>query len=163
MQAIASTLPKSSETATRSQNGDVLLRNRVAERPQREATGRRPGSADGVENVPSTYLLLISRVENMLHRGGPEAADVEQLSRLLSERLGAMSPVRRREVESLEAFQALGLDAAGQIPPLLRHQLATAGDMDALLALLKSPAFVAAIRDEARTHTYGPRGLLRAS
>jgi hypothetical protein len=164
MQGVTSTVGKSSETPARPHNPDLLNRQRVLERY--DTASRPAGKATGAEEAafsPSAYLMMISRIENQLRRGATDRPAVDQLSRMLAEKLSILTQRTRRSLLELPEVKTLGVDNLSQLPVLARSRLSSGEDTAPLLNLLKTPAFVAAINDEVRTRTYGPQGLLRAS
>lgn len=164
MEMVAATISKGSDTNPRPQNPDVLLRQRPNDRARfAEAAQGSPFATGTVEYVPSGYMVLISRIDNMLRKGRPEREAIEQLSHLLSEKISAMNEHRRRNLQELPPLRALGVDNLVQLPRSVAGHLHAGTQSDAVLDLLRAPAFAAAIKDESRTTTYGPRGILRAS
>ncbi len=164
MEMVTATISKGSDTNTRPQNPDVLLRQRPNDRARfAEAVQGSPFATGTVEYVPSRYMVLISRIDNMLRKGHPEPEAIEQLSHLLSEKISAMNEHQRRNLQELPPLRALGVDNLVQLPRSVAGHLHAGTQSDTVLDLLRAPTFAAAIKDESRTTTYGPRGILRAS
>jgi hypothetical protein len=66
-------------------------------------------------------------------------------------------------VLELPEVQALGVESLQQLPRLIAAHIHAGTQREAVMSLLRSPSFAAIIKDESRTTTYGPRGMLRAS
>ena len=164
MYAVTSTTSKRSEANIRPQNPDVLLRHRAQERTRLEELqgGGGRGEEDG-QHVPSRYMVLISRVDRMLSQGQQDRPLVDQLTSVLGERIAGLSPAVRRTLQELPEVRALGVDNLLQLPRVIAAHLHAGTQREAVMALLRSPQFAAAIKDESRSTTYGPRGRLRAS
>jgi len=164
MYGITSTIGKSNEASLRPQNPDVLLRQRAQERQEAPALGGGPGQdGDGSQYVPSRYMVLISRIDRMQTEGNLDRPLVDQLTSLLGQRIAGLSPRARRNLQELPEVQALGIDNLLGLPRAIAAHLHAGTQREAVMALLRSPEFAAAIKDESRTTTYGPRGMLHAS
>ena len=166
MYGITATTGKTNETSLRpqNQNADVLLRQRAQERPEAPPLGGGPGQdGEGGQYVPSRYMVLISRVDRMQSEGTLDKPLVDQLTSLLGQRLAGLSAHARRTLLALPEVQALGVDNLLSLPRIIAAHLHAGTQREAVMALLRSPDFAAAIKDESRTTTYGPRGMLRAS
>jgi hypothetical protein len=164
MYGVNPTSGKTSETNLRPQNADVLLRQRVQERERLAELESNTGEGgEGWQYVPSRYMVLISRIDRMMRQGQPDRPLVDRLTSLLGERIAALTPRSRRTLEELPEVRALGVESLLQLPRVLAAHLHAGTQHEAVMALLRSPEFAAAIKDEARTTTYTPQGLLRAS
>jgi hypothetical protein len=164
MYGVNPTSGKTSETNLRPQNADVLLRQRVQERERLAELESNTGEGgEGGQYVPSRYMVLISRIDRMMRQGQPDRPLVDRLTSLLGERIAALTPRSRRTLEELPEVRALGVESLLQLPRVLAAHLHAGTQHEAVMALLRSPEFAAAIKDEARTTTYTPQGLLRAS
>ena len=164
MYGISATIGKSSEASLRAQNPDVLLRQRAQERERlSDLTGGNGQGGEGGQYVPSRYMVLISRIDRMQSQDQVERPLVDQLTNLLGERLAGLSPMARRAVLELPEVQALGVESLVQLPRIIAAHIHARTQREAVMNLLRSPEFAAIIKDESRTATYGPRGMLRAS
>lgn len=164
MYGIAATTAKTSETSLRPQNADVLLRQRTQyphSLPEPEGRGEQGG--DSGRFVPSRYMVLISRVDRMQTQEQVDRPLVDRLTNLLGERIAALSQRVRRTLEALPEVRALGVENLLQLPRVIAAHLHAGTQHEAVMALLRAPAFAAAIKDESRTTTYTPQGMLRAS
>ncbi|MEE8434549.1 MAG: hypothetical protein V3S64_07160 [bacterium] len=164
MQVVGSSTNKQTEPNIRPQNPDLFLRQEAYEREQQAEPVRNPRIAfESPESFPSPYMMLISRIDGMLAKGGMDRRVVDQLQRLITERITGISPAARRNLMELPATQALGVDHAAALPETIARGIDDASRRESVMELLRNPGFAAAMKDEARTNTYGPRGLLRAS
>lgn len=170
MQLIATTTGKQPESNIRTQNPDLFLRQEAYEREQKTETLGTPHIAvQSSELSPSPYMMLISRIDGMLAKGGMDPRVVDQLHRLITERITGISPAARRNLMELPAIQTLGVDSAAALPGTIASGIGAEssqddnGRRDNVMELLRNPGFAAAMKDESRTNTYGPKGLLRAS
>jgi hypothetical protein len=164
MYGINATTSKSNEANLRPQNADAPGRHRTQEheRPREPDGGPVPEEQDG-KYVPSRYMVLISRIDRMQSQHRPERPLVDRLTSLLGERLAALSPHARRALAALPEVRALDVEDPLQLPRVIAAHLQAGTQAEAVMALLRSPEFAAAIKDEARTATYTSQGLLRAS
>lgn len=164
MYGISPTTAKTNEANLRPQNADVLLRQRTqdTQRPP-ELDGGEEQGGEGGRFVPSRYMVLISRIDRMQSQEQTNRPLVDRLTSLLGERISALSPRVRRTLEALPEVRALGVENLLQLPRVIAEHLHAGTQHEAVMALLRAPAFAAAIKDEARTQTYTPQGLLRAS
>jgi hypothetical protein len=164
MEVVTSTLVKPSEANLRPQNSDILPRQQREEvTGTGEGEGRPAYTGEAGVLAPNAYMMLISRIDNMIRKGRPEPRTVEQLARLLGERVQGLMLPARRHLEALPEVQALRVNSLRELPAVIAAHLEAGTESEALLALLRSPAFAAAMKDESRTATYGPHGMLRAS
>jgi hypothetical protein len=164
MYAVNAAIGKSSEANIRPQNPDVLLRQRTQDRLRlSELEGGTGQQGEGGQYVPSRYMVLISRIDRMQQQGQPDRPLVDQLTNLLGERIAGLSLAVRRHLQELPELKALGVENLAQLPRVIAAHLHAGTQREAVMNLLRSPDFAAAIKDESRTATYGPRGMLRAS
>ncbi|HKI99651.1 MAG TPA: hypothetical protein VKB51_14345 [bacterium] len=164
MYGVTSTTGKTNEASLRPQNADVLLRQRPQEQQRPPVLDGHAGQEDeGSQYVPSRYMVLISRIDRMQSQGQLDRPLVDRLTSLLGQRLAALSPAVRRTLQELPEVRALGVDNLLQLPRVIAAHLHAGTQREAVMALLRSPEFAAAIKDESRTATYTPQGLLRAS
>lgn len=170
MQVVASSTGKQPDSNIRPQNPDLFLRQEAYEREQTTETIRVPRVAvEPPELSPSPYMMLISRIDGMLAKGSMDTRVVDQLQRLITERISGISPAARRNLMEMPATQSLGVDTAAALPASIARGIRAGssqdgdGERESVMELLRNPAFAAAMKDESRTNTYGPRGLLRAS
>ena len=164
MQITGYNTAKSPDSGLRSQ----LPRTVPGLRPPPSGSGHFDRSLEDVgewqgNQLPGLYLLLISRIENSLANNEDALQTLERLERLLERRLPQMPLTVQRRTTDLPAYQRLGLNNLGELPRAVRLGLRDRAQATALLALLKSPAFVAAMKDTPQPTTYGPQGILRAS
>lgn len=164
MQVAVTSTGKQTDSNIRPQNPDLFLRQEAYEREQTAEPARTPRmSVETPESFPSPYMMLISRIDGMLAKGGMDRRVVDRLQQFITERISGISPAARRNLIELPAIQALGVDAAAALPGAIARGIGDAGQRESVMDLLRNPGFAAAMKDEARTNTYGPRGLLRAS
>ena len=164
MQVISSAVTKGSDSNIRPQNADVMLRQRPhQEQPLSESERSATLAAEGSQKAPSGYMVLISRIDNMLRQGRPERASVEKLAQILADRIARLGPQTRRSLLEISQVKALGVDNLTQLPQTITAHIYAGTQREAVMGLLREPTFAAAIKDEFRIATYGPKGLLRAS
>ncbi|HUJ77295.1 MAG TPA: hypothetical protein VL359_20690 [bacterium] len=127
---------------------------RLVARPQEMQAGQ-----------PSTYTLLLSRIENKGESAAPDKGAVAQLARLLRERLAVLPERARRTLGALPEAKAAGIAPDLQhLPEEISARLLDPARAGAALALLKEPQFAAAIKGvEARPALYGPGGKAQAT
>jgi hypothetical protein len=164
MYSVNATVGKTNEASIRAQTADVLQRQRAQERDRLGDVENGAGQGgEGGQYVPSRYMVLISRIDRMQSQGQVNRPLVDQLTSLLGERLGGLSATARRSLLELPEVQALGVDNVLQLPRVIAAHIHSGTQHEAVMSLLRSPSFAAAIKDELRSATYGPRGMLRAS
>ena len=164
MQVAAYTASNSPDNGMRSQQPRVL----AGLRPPPPGAGPFDHSLEDIGEwqggqLPGLYLLLLSRIENSLATNEDARVTLERLERLLSHRLQQLPTIVQRHLTALPGYERLGLRNLGELPRAARLGLLEREQADAMLALLKSPAFVAAMKDTPQASTYGPQGMLRAS
>ena len=150
--------------ASAQMHSNVLAYRQPAAQIKREGAAK-PGGTSGDEGVqtPSTYMLMISRVENMAQRGAFDERTLEQLRAHLTSHLGAASEAGRQSISNLREFGALGEENVADLPQAIVRSIRDPLRAQKAFALLKQPAFSAFMRDDVRAQVYGPRGVLRAS
>lgn len=170
MQVLSSSTGKQPEANIRPQNPSLFLGQDAYKREQNTETILNPRPAvDSSESFHSPYVMLISRVDGMLAKGGTDPKVVHQLQQFITERIIGSSPAARRNLMELPAIKALGVEQAAALPGTIASGLgagsskAGPGRRESVMELLRNPGFAAAMKDEPRTNTYGPKGLLRAS
>ncbi|MEE8555047.1 MAG: hypothetical protein V3T00_04250 [bacterium] len=164
MYASTSLVTTSAESSAQLPHSNVLAHRRTPEQPKPELSGAQAGvGAEDTSSSPSTYMLLISRVENMIRRNALEQATVDELREHLARNLGTVPESTRQTVRNLREYVSLGVENIAQLADSVIRNLREPGRAQAALALLKQPTFVAIMRNEQRMSLYGPRGVLRAS
>ena len=164
MQAVGSSTGKQAEPNIRLQNPDLFLRQEAYEREQKTEPARTHRLVvESPESFPSPYMMLISRIDGMLAKGSTDQRVVNQLQNLIAERIAGISPAARRNLMELPVTQALAVDNAAALPGSIARGIDDTTRRESVMELLRDPGFAAAMKDESRTNTYGPRGLLRAS
>lgn len=164
MQPVTSSTVKNADNSIRAHNPDLFSRREAYE--QSASTEIRPVRSIGGETTevaPNPYMMLISRIDGQLAKGGVERGVVEQLRSLLSARIAGLTPAARRNLLELPQARALGVEDASRLPAQVANGIQDEATGEAAMNLLRDPAFAAAMKDESRISTYGPRGFLRAS
>jgi hypothetical protein len=158
------TVAQNNETASRAYNSNVRLSKRALEDIKRVNPVPVTATETPVTGyVPNPYTLLLSRIENNAAAGAPERQSIEELARMLNQRIARLSEKAKRQIAALPEFSAAGLSDVSALPTLLRSRLLANTAADALLKLLKNPVFVSYIKDSQRVSLYGPSGMLLAS
>lgn len=164
MQAVGSSTGKQTEPNIRPQNPDLFLRQEAYEREQKTDLPKVSRTAvESPESFPDPYMMLISRIDGMLAKGKMDWRVVNQLQFLITERVTGISPAAQRNLMELPATQALGVEHAAALPGFITRGIDDSDRRESVMELLRNPGFAAAMKNEARITTYGPKGLLRAS
>ena len=164
MYVVAGSIGKGIDNGMRPPGADVMQRQRAQDRARpAELSGGAGQGSDGGQYVPSRYMVLISRIDRMLGQGAVEDPAVDQLTSLLGARIATLTARGRRTLLEMPELQALGVEQLSQLPRVLAQHIHAGTEREAVMALLRSPDFAAVMRDESRTSTYGPQGMLRAS
>ncbi len=164
MQVANTSLSRQAEAGIKSHNPDLYHRKDAYERSQEAEGGLASGpAAQTPEIAPSPYMMLISRIDAMLRQGRVDPRVVGQLRGMLVQRIGGLTTSARRALVDTPEARALGVEDATRLPDLVSARLQGGEPQEGLLALLRNPSFAAAMKDETRMATYGPRGLLQAS
>lgn len=164
MQIEGNAITAGTETSTRMPHSDVLL-HRQPQETQEQDSGERVrvigDPADGF--VKSSYLLLISRLEDMLSEERVDEEPLAQLRALLSNRMSLLPEDSRQRIQSLPEFQATGAFSTKNLPALLDTMLRDRSLAETSFNLLRHPLFGSFMKDDRAAVVYGPQGLLRAS
>ncbi len=164
MQPVSASSGNQPESNLRPQNPNLHLRQEAYEQSQETQAPRKAGVVvESQEMAPSPYMMLISRIDAMLNKGKVDQRTLDQLQAILSERIGGFTAAARRNLLEMPSAKALELDSAAALPGYVSRHLRDGRQRDAVMELLRNPVFAAAMKDESRTATYGPRGYLRAS
>lgn len=164
MQMVAATVNQGSENPLRTHNPELQMRQR--REPEAEATGEQRAAylaLEAQQSAPAAYTMLLSRIDNQLREGGADAALVERLRSLLSERIRSLTAHTRDTLQALPQVQALGVAELDALPEVVQERLREGESTEPVLDLLRTPRFAAIMRDEPRMRFYGPGGMLRAS
>lgn len=158
------TISGSAESSPHLMNSNVLSYRRGAEKLKQDSAGEGQGAgAAGMVYTPSDYLLLVSRLENMVRRGAAHRATLERLRGEIGRQLATLPEAARQRIQGTEEYARLGAEDFAQLPQALMAALQDAERSQAALDLLKQPIFAAYMRNEARARVYGPQGVMRAS
>lgn len=169
MESVTLSTHHNSDLNVKPRNADVQLGQGTAQQGRTDETEILPGSiGETSEQLPPSYMLLISRIDNMMRKGQPEPEPVEQLGRLLTDKIARMTASTRRILAQLPQVKALEVDDLVHLPRVVTDRIQddgiqTGDDAGPVMDLLRSPVFAAQMKDETRTATYGPQGFLRAS
>lgn len=164
MESVTLSTHHNPEHHVKPRNADLLLGQGYAEQGRADESETVPGSAGEVsESLPPSYMLLISRIDNMMRKGQPEPEPVEQLGRLLVEKIARMTVSTRRILAGLPQVKALEVEDLTHLPRTVTDRIQVGDDSGAVMDLLRSPVFAAQMKNETRSATYGPQGFLRAS
>ena len=114
----------SADTSTQLSQSNVLAHRRAPERPKPELSVAQAGVGDeDASSSPSTYMLLISRVENMIRRNALEQATVDELRDYLARNLGAAPASTRQTVRNLREYASLGVENIAQLADSVTRNL----------------------------------------
>ena len=164
LQVNQAVVTQNSETATRAYNSNVRLSKRALDDLKRVNPVPVTATEPGVTGfVPSTYTLLLSRIENSAAEGRADRGAAEQLLRFVANKLAAVSEKSKRQIAALPEFNAAGLSDFTSLPLQVRTRLSDNVGVEPLLKLLKHPVFASYMRDAQRASLYGPSGMLLAS
>jgi hypothetical protein len=154
----------SSESQAHLPHGNVLAHQRAVERPKRPAGAKETvGTAAGATYTPNAYMLLLSRLDNMVRRNELDQATLEQLRNHVVQHLALLPAHSRLKIQQLEDYGALGVEKLAQLPDAIVRTLRDHAKAASAMNFLKQPDFVAYMRDEPRGNLYGANGVLRAS
>lgn len=164
MQLGSNTVTAGAETSARMPNSDVLLARHAPAKPELQGN-KRPRSEAAQEDgfVRSAYLVLVSRLEDMVRNGARDEGSLAELRVLVGKRMAMLTESARQKVQALGEFQATGASTTQHLPNLLDALLRDRNTAETGFALLKHPLFVSYMKDDRQVVTYGPQGLLRAS
>jgi hypothetical protein len=165
MQVNQPAVAQNSDTAARAYNSNVRLSKRALDEMKRVTPVPAIATADvpATGYVPSTYTLLLSRIENNAANGTPERQAIDELARMLAAKVARLSERAKRQIAALPEFAAAGLTDLTALPLHVRTRLMNGTAVESLLALLKHPVFASYIKDAQRASLYGPSGILLAS
>ncbi len=164
MESVTLSTHHNTDLNVKPRNADFLLGQGTAEQGRTDESETVPGSVGEVsESLPPSYMLLISRIDNMMRKGQPEPEPVEQLGRLLMEKIARMTASTRRILAELPQVKALEVEDLTHLPRAVTDRIQAGDESGAVMDLLRSPVFAAQMKNETRSATYGPQGFLRAS
>jgi len=162
--SVTTNIHRSTESGIKAHQADVQLRQRPErEGPHTESDAVKVTTGSSPEEVPSNYMMLISRIDNMMRRGQVDSEPVDELGSLLTLKISRMPAASRRALVALPEMQALEVENLAHLPLAIARRVFSGEDTAAVLNLLRNTTFASAIKDETRNTTYGPRGYLLAS
>jgi hypothetical protein len=154
----------SAESQAHMPHGNALAKQRGAESPKRAATGKEAAATpSGANYTPNAYMLLLSRLDNMVRRNSVDKATLEQLRNHVVQHMALLPAHSRLKIQQLQDYGALGVEKLAQLPDAIVRTLRDSTKAAAAMNFLKQPDFVAYMRDEPRGNLYGANGVLRAS
>ena len=154
----------SQEASAHLSHPNVLAHRRVPERVKRQGAGEETGtSGPGSVYAPNAYMLLISRLENMVRRNQIDPRTLDQLRSHIAQHLAGLPEHGRQTVQAIDGYAQLGAEKFARLPEVLMRDLRNPHKAQAALEFLKQPAFVAYMRDEPANRLYSAQGVLRAS
>ena len=154
----------SSESQAHMPHGNVLAQQRGAERPKRASTDKElAATTSGATYTPNAYMLLLSRLDNMVRRNAVDKATLEQLRNHVVQHMALLPAHSRLKIQQLEDYGVLGVEKLAGLPDAIVRTLRDSTKAVAALNFLKQPDFVAYMRDEPRGNLYSANGALRAS
>ena len=161
--AVINMIGSGAETNVRQQNGDVLARNKAHEKDSPTAPGgAAPIREEDAGLAPDNYMLLVSRLGAQVGSSRKDAAMLANLQRIITLRLTTMPPGARKAVLDIPETRPMGAANAMELPRIIARRLADSEGEAEVMALLRSPAFAAVMREENRTTTYSLHGRLGA-
>ena len=164
MQALTPAFNKSINSSVFTQHSDVLSKNQESDRDGLKGIKPSEGiNPDLEDNSPGDYMMLISRIDNMLREGRFDREPVDHLARYLAGRIAQLPVGSRQNLQALPEMRTLGVNNLTLLPTTLSNGFHSRTQTPELFALLRSPVFAAAMKNENGPGTYGPRGLMRAS
>lgn len=164
MNATSHVVTMSAEAQAQLAHSHVLARRSVPERLKPNAKAEDAGAPmAGSVYSPNAYMLLVSRLENMIARGQMDERTLEQLRTHIAQHLAALPEHSRQTIRALEGYTQIGAESFQRLPETLTRAVRQADKSGAALTFMKQPEFVAYMRNEPSNRLYSPRGLLRAS
>ncbi len=108
----------------------------------------------------SSYLKVLSRLENMLEKEDMPEKALEVFANAVKKRLDDAKEPDKKGVINLPEAKALELEKLDQVPEKIQESLKNKEGSEKLLSLLKHPKFVELMKDpqEQAPKTYGPQG-----
>ena len=164
MNATTHVVQTSAEAQAQLAHSNVLAQRRLPERAKRAQPGEQSqATAAGSVYASNAYMLLISRIENMVRRKEIDPSTLDQLRSHIAQHLTVLPERSRQTIQGLEGYGQLGAETFAGLPNTLVRALRNSDKAGPALEFLKQPAFVAYMRNEPKNRLYSAQGILRAS
>lgn len=164
MNAASHVVTTSPEAKAQLAHSNVLAHRHAPDRAKRPAAGKPSGEATaGSVYSANAYMMMISRVDNMVRRGESDPNTLDELRTHIAQHLAVLPEHSRQTIRALEGYAQLGADTFARLPDTLIRAVSHAEKAPTALRFMKDPAFVSYMRNEPRHRLYNPNGILRAS
>ncbi|MBF0280299.1 MAG: hypothetical protein HQM13_21050 [SAR324 cluster bacterium] len=155
-------------TAVSSKDQPLASQNKEIKTAKPAIAGKKDVSAEKAAESPpqktseqtSTYLKVLSRLENMIKKDELPDKAVESFTKAVTTRLKEADDQEKKVLLGTVEAKALKIKNVDDIPKMIEDGLEDDGQMAKVFALLKQPQFVELMNgeDNQSSQTYGPNG-----